>query len=48
MPSTVSGFNSFVLNSIADPDRFGPDPDPDLTSENRLDPDSDPDSDSSK
>ncbi len=27
--------------SVADPDRFGPDPDP--TSENRSDPDSDPD-----
>jgi hypothetical protein len=31
-------------SSVADPDRFGPDPDPDPTSENRPDPDSDPDS----
>jgi hypothetical protein len=30
-----------VLDSVADPDRFGPEPDPDPTSENR--PDSDPD-----
>jgi hypothetical protein len=29
--------------SVADPDRFGPDLDPDPTSENKPDPDSDPD-----
>ncbi len=33
-----------VNTSVADPDRFGPDPD--LTSENRPDPDSDSDPDS--
>ncbi len=30
-----------LATSVADPDRFGPDPD--TTSENRPDPDSDPD-----
>jgi hypothetical protein len=32
---------SIYTGSVADPDRFGPDPDP--TSENRPDPDSGPD-----
>jgi hypothetical protein len=35
--------NIYMSSSVADPDRFGPDPDP--TSENKPDPVPDPDSD---
>ncbi len=42
MDSKIDSNGTCIEYSVADPDRFGPDPDP--TSENSLDPDSDPDS----
>jgi hypothetical protein len=40
-PSSMYKLPVFIKSSVADPDRFGPDPDP--TFENRPDPDPDSD-----